>query len=166
MSSFEEAWADTATPTPEDGGDLLYDDAPLEPAPPVDDETPWTAAARMLDLATTTADQLVADAETQAESLVSTAQARADEILGASRNEADRVTAELERARAEQTADLDRERTSALTGLAEEKAALEEQIATLRAMEGDYREQMRHRLTEQLSLLDATLPEPPAAVAG
>ena len=33
-------------------------------------------------------------------------------------------------------------------------------------MESDHFSQMRHHLTEQLSLLDATLPEPPAAVAG
>lgn len=128
-------------------------------------EGPTSAAARMLELAAVTADRLVADAQAEADSLVSAAQARAHEINASSRDEADRVAAELARSRAEQVADLDRARDSALTGLAEERAALEAQVDTLRQMERDHRSQLRLHLTEQLSMLDATVAPPLAAVA-
>ena len=133
--------------------------------PTADHEAPTTAAARMLELAAVTADRLVSDAEAEAESLVATAQARAHEMAEASRHEADQVAAELARTKAEQAAELDRERAMALAGLADEKAALEEQVATLRQMESDHRRQMRSHLTEQLSRLDAIEPETLAAVA-
>jgi cell division septum initiation protein DivIVA len=167
MRSFDQEWTDTATPTPEDDVHAWTRDADVEPAVPTPvEETPSSAATRMLELAAVTADQVVTDAKAEAESLVTTAQARADEVLAASRNEADQVAAELARTKAEQAADLDRERARALAGLAEEKAALEAEISRLSEAESDYRNQMRQRLTEQLSMLDRNRPEPPAAVAG
>ena len=102
--------------------------------------------------------------ETESESLVTDARARADAILESSRKEARRVAAELARSKEQQTAELDRERTTALAGLAEEKAALEARNATLRQMQSDHRRQMRDHLTDQLSLLDATVPEAPTAI--
>jgi len=145
-----------------DVGDVVTE--PIEPT--TVEESPTDPAARMLELAAGTADQLVADARSEAESLVATAQAEADTILEASRTEADRVAAELVRHKKEQAAELDRERVTTLTGLADEKAALEASIARLRQVQSDHRSQMRQHLTEQLSLLDATLPEPTTAVAG
>jgi cell division septum initiation protein DivIVA len=50
-------------------------------APAAVEESPATAAARMLEAAVGTAGQLVADAKSEAESLVATARATADEIL-------------------------------------------------------------------------------------
>jgi cell division septum initiation protein DivIVA len=55
---------------------------PAEPAePPVLEESVSSPAARMLELAAGTADQLIADAQTEAESLVAAARATADEVL-------------------------------------------------------------------------------------
>jgi cell division septum initiation protein DivIVA len=162
MLSTEEALEETTTPTlvedEHDGVDELDVD-PTEPTGPVlVQESPMSSAARMLELASITADQLVADAKAEAESLVTTAQAKADEILEASRSEADQVAAELTRNKDEQTATLDQERTTTLAGLAEEKAALEAQIASLGQQQSDHRSQMRQHLNEQLSLLDAAAP--------
>ena len=125
-------------------------------------ETPTSAVARMLELAGVTADRLVIDAEAEAQSLVSAAQAKADAILETSRNEANRVAAELARTKEKQSAALDRERATALAELAEEKASLEAQIVALREMDGQHRNRMRHLLTQQLSQLDAPLPQSPA----
>jgi len=152
MMSFETALGESATQTPTETSEVQ--------------ETPTSAAARMLELAAVTADRLVTDAEREAESLVASAQAKAEAITEASREEADQVAADLARTREQQAAELDRERTTALAGLADEKAALEERVASLRQLESDHRNQMRHHLTEHLSLLDTTLPEPPAAIAG
>ena len=124
------------------------------------EETPANAAARVLELATVTADQVVAEAKREAASLVTAARSEAAEILEASRNEAAQVAAELERTKAEQVEELEHVRRTTLAGLAEEKAALEDQIATLRRLDSDYRTQMRQRLTEQLSQLDAVTETP------
>ncbi len=129
-------------------------------------ETPTGTAGRMLELAGITADRLVTDAQTEAESLVSVAQARADAIMEATRAEANQVAAELARTREEQAAELDRERATKLAELRDEKAALETQIATLRQMESHHRSHLRQHVAEQLSILEATLPEPPAVYAG
>lgn len=110
---------------------------------PDENATTPSASARMLEVAALTADRLVADAEKEAEGLLATAQAAADEIAEASRNE----------------------RALVLDRLAEEKAELEAQIATLREMEAEQRRQMRSHLTDHLALLDATTFEPPTGDA-
>jgi cell division septum initiation protein DivIVA len=166
MLSFEQALDEIATPTPVEDGHT-WDQVDDEPAEPIAvQESPTSSAARILELAAVTADRLVADAGTEADSLVTSARAEADAILAASRMEANQVAAELARNKREQSAELDRERATALAGLADEKADLEAQIATLGQLQSDHRSQMRHHLTEQLSLLEATVPEPPTAVAG
>lgn len=162
MLEFENALDGTFTSTSDGESQDQLDDLRSDPTEPVaHQDGPAEAAARMLELAAKTADQLVAGARTEAASLVTTAQAKADAILQASRNEAQQVEAELSRVRAEQTAELDRERAMALAGLAEERSAYEAKIATLRQMHSDYRSDMRGHLTQQLELLDSTMLEPP-----
>ena len=153
MLSSEETPGETATPTPVGDRNAPVDGVGIEPHAPITAvETPTSAAARMLELAAVTADRLVSDAEMEAKSVVTTAQARADAIVEASRDEADQVAAELARSKEEQAAELNRERVTAMTALTEEKAAIEAQIARLRQMESDHFSQMRHHLTEQLSI--------------
>lgn len=187
MLTFEEALDETDTPTPVEDDQTpvedvatdadtatetdtetdTADDAATDVVEPVTvQESPTVAAARVLELAAGTADQLVADAKAEAASLVSTAQAEADAILEASRTEANQAAAELARTKVEQTAELDLERVMTLSGLADEKAALEAQIATLRQLQSDHRTQLHDHLTEQLSLLEAAVPDLPTAVAG
>lgn len=143
---------------PADGADVATQPTAATTA----QESP-TSPARLLEIAAVTADRLVADAKTEAESLVTAARGEADAVLEASRSEARRVEAELVRNKEQQTADLERERATALTGLADEKAALEQRIAALRQMQTDHRRQLRDHLEEQLSRLDAVAPQPPGA---
>jgi cell division septum initiation protein DivIVA len=162
MMNFEDAPDESVTPTLV--GQAPVDDVDSQATEPITaQESPMIAAARVLELAAVTADGLVADARAEAESLVTTARARADALGEASRTEAQEVAAELARNKQEQTAELERERAGAMAGLADEKAALEAQIATLRQLQRDHHSQMRQHLTEQLSVLDATVPETPAA---
>jgi cell division septum initiation protein DivIVA len=112
-------------------------------------------------MAATTADRLVVEARTEAESLVTAARAEADAILGAARTQADRVATDLANSKREQTDALERQRATALDGLAEEKSALEERIATLQQMQRDHRSQLRDHLQRQLALLDAAVPDRP-----
>lgn len=164
MLSFEET-DETATPALAEAGCARVDDVDTEqPNPITVQKSSTSAAARMLELAAVTADRLVVDAQTEAESMVTAARASADAILETSRAEAHRVAAELARSKEQQTAELNRERATALAGLADERAALEARNATLRQMQRDHRRQIRDHLAQQLSLLDATVPEAPAAV--
>ena len=143
MPSFDQPSGETVTPTKDHDGDTRQN------------------PSRILEIAARTADQLVADARTEAESLVTTAQATAQQIGEASRNEAARMADELSRARAEQTAELESERATAIGQLADEKANLESQIAALREMEADQRDQVRRLLTEHLARLDEQRPVAP-----
>jgi cell division septum initiation protein DivIVA len=163
MLSFEDGSDDLVTSTSVADGPGQIDEP--ETGLTAHQDRPADAAARMLELAATTADQLVVNAQTEAAGLVTTAQAQADAILQASRNQAHHVATELSRTKDEQTAELDRERATALAGLAEERAALQAQIDRLHQMQSDHRTEMRRHLTEQLALLDAKLPEPPTADA-
>lgn len=165
MPGSEQGSGDSATATPGAVGEapVPETDAEVSNRPTgrtTVEESPTGAAARMLELAAVTADRLVADARTEAESLVAEAATRAEALAEASRDEAARAAADLARTRDEQTAELDHERSTALAGLADEKAALEAQIARLRQLDSDYHSQMRRQLTEQLSLLDTIRPEP------
>jgi cell division septum initiation protein DivIVA len=161
MLNFEDAVDETVKPTLVEDEPSQVDDVDAEQTevPVTVQESPMSGGARILELAATTAERLVADAQAEADSLVTSAQAKADAILDASHADAREIAATLARSKAEQTAELDRERVTALAGLADEKAALEAQIATLHQVQSDHRSQMLDHLTKQLSLLDATAPE-------
>jgi cell division septum initiation protein DivIVA len=137
------------------------DDGTTEPTRGTGVDDGSTSAARLLEVAATTADRLVVEARTEAESLVTAARGEADAILGAARTQADRVATELARSKREQTVALERERATALAGLAGEKSALEERIATLHKVQRDHRSQLRAHLERQLALLDAAVPDRP-----
>ena len=143
----------------------VIDDVEAEPTTSGPEEPALSSAARMLEVAAATAERLVNDAQGEAEALVSAARDRAEALSEAGRHEADQLAAELARAREEQATELDRARATALAGLGEEQAHLEARIATLRDTENHYRSELRDHLTRQLSLLDATRPDPPASVA-
>jgi cell division septum initiation protein DivIVA len=102
-----------------------------------------TSAARTLELAALTADQLLTDARFEAASLVGAARATADEIAETSRKEVAEVEAQLART----------------------KADLEAEIASLRRMGTDQRSEMRRILSEQLASVDSARFEPPAVAA-
>ncbi len=65
---------------------------------------------------------------------------------------------ELAQARAEQSAELDRQRATVLGDLAEQKAALEAEVARLEQLEQDLRDRMRSYLTQQLAQIEPTTP--------
>ncbi len=147
MLRFEETVEGSEESAPVEFDDARLDDVNADstdvsgPAAVV--ESPTGAAARMLEVAAVTAEEIVA-----------VAQAHAEAILEASRQEAHEAAAEL-----------DRRRTTTLAGLAEEKAELESQITTLRSLHDDHRSQLRRHLTQQLELLDHTTSDSSAAEA-
>lgn len=123
------------------GGTFTVDSpAPARTGDQVRDSS--VAAARLLEIATVNADQLVADAEAEAAALVAAATA-----------EAERVTAEL-----------DRHRQTVLAEVAERKATLESTVEGLQRLEAESRDRLRTFFTEQLDQLEGSV-EPVGPVA-
>jgi len=114
MSAFEETTAPVT-------------DAPAAPGSGVD------GMARLLELATKNADELVAEARAEAAEITAKAQAEADKIVGEARIEAERVRSETEEAK------------SASTG----------EIARLRQTEQEHRDRMKSHLQEMLAKVEA-----------
>jgi len=119
----------------------VFDAGPMSPSTP--EVSRPTSAARTMELAALTAEQLLTDAKVEVASLVSAARATADETAETSRKEVAEVEAQLART----------------------KADLEAEIASLSQMATDQRSQMRRLLTEQLASLNKTPFEPPAVPA-
>jgi len=122
-------------------------------------------AARLLEMAAVTADQLVADATAEAGSLMSAAHAEADQLITASRCEAERVTAELARAKGQQAAELEHHRATVLAEVVDRKAALKAKVETLRQLESEHRNRLRRQYAEQLAQLEDDTPAELRAVA-
>ena len=109
---------------------------------PVEGDGP-TAATRVLELATVSADQLLAEARAQA-----------DQSLAAARTEADEIVAAAEQ-----------QRDTVLGDLADRQAELEARNEALAVQEVEHRERLREHFAEQLALLDDEEPaEPETAV--
>lgn len=113
------------------------------------------AATRLLELAGTNADQLVAEATVQAE-----------QIVGESRTRAEALEAEA-RSRAEALENETEERRTTLFGdIEQEKARLDHEIETLRTFEREYRAELKTYFEDQLATLEGqgsggTLPGDP-----
>jgi len=116
------------------------------------------AAARLLEMAGNTADQLVADAQAEAGSLLSAAHTEADRLISASRFEAVRVMAELARGKEQQAAELEHHRATVLAEVADRKAALKAKVETLRQLESEHRNRLRRQYAEQLAQLEDNPP--------
>ena len=107
-----------------------------------------SGAARLLEIATRNADELLGEARAEAAS-----------ITAAAHVDAERVHAELEKTRTEQSDELDRHRATVLAQLVERQAALGAEVARLEQLVQDSRGRMRSFLTEQLAQIEST-PDP------
>lgn len=164
------------------------------PTPPVAEGTAGTRAARLLEIAASNADELVAEAQAEAEVLLRQARTEAEELTTTTKTEAERRTADakakaeevtaIAKAEAEEVtrtakadadalgAQTERRRQELLGELVREKAALKQEIEHLRTFEREYRNRLREYLTSHLATLDgeeaegATLPTGPAEQNG
>jgi len=112
-------------------------------------------AASIVATARTDADRLTESSQAQAEQLTASASVEADRVLAAAHAEAERVHAELDQTRAEQNAELDGHRTTVLADLAERQAALEAELARLQQLEQEHRNRMR-KLPDPAARADRT----------
>ncbi len=112
------------------------------------------AAARLLEIATQNADQLVGEAQEEADKIVGEARTSAERLESDSKTKADKLSADA-RSRAEQLDAETSERRKQLLGVLEEdKDSLARELDDLRAFEREYRSRLRSYFQSQLQALD------------
>jgi len=132
--------------------------APPPPAPVAASSGPGSAdaAARLLQLAQKTADDLVGDARAQAEKLLGEARSKGDQLVGEARTRAERIDREAQ----------ERQRQT-IGNLEQQKIELERKVEELRAFEREYRTRLKSYLESQLRQLEGPDDgDRPAASAG
>jgi DivIVA domain-containing protein len=113
-----------------------------------------SAAARLLEIATRNADELVNEAKDQADRIVGEARTKAERVEAESRSKAERVEADA-RTRAEKLDHETAERRNQLFGqLERERDKLAKEVEELRAFEREYRSRLRAYFEGQLAVLD------------
>jgi DivIVA domain-containing protein len=113
-----------------------------------------SAAARLLEIATRNADELVADAKDQADRIVGEARTKAERLESESKVKADRLESDA-RTRSQMLDSETAERRQQLFGdLEKEKEKLAAEVENLRAFEREYRSRLKSYFQQQLATLE------------
>lgn len=142
-----------AAPEPEPVPEPEPEPEPVRQAPTTVAEASG-AAARLLEIATRNADEVVADAKNQADTILAEAQTKSERLENDARSKADRMEADA-RARADK---LDSEtaakRTQLFGDLERDRDKLTGEVEHLRAFEREYRSRLRNYFSSQLAQLE------------
>jgi cell division septum initiation protein DivIVA len=115
-----------------------------------------SAAARLLEIATRNADELVADAKNQADRIIGEARTKAERLEGESKVKADRLESDA-RTRSQMLDSETAERRQQLFGdLEKEKEKLNAEVENLRSFEREYRSRLKSYFQQQLAALDGS----------
>lgn len=113
-----------------------------------------SAAARLLEIATRNADELVAEAKDQADKIVGEARTKAERLEAESKSKADRLESDA-RTRSQMLDSETEERRRQLFGdLEKEKEKLSAEVENLRSFEREYRSRLRSYFEQQLAALE------------
>ncbi len=123
------------------------------------------AAAKVLNMAQRTADDVVSEAREEADKLLVDAKSTADHLTTDARVKADEVDRETRERTTALEQQLDEQRETALGSVQEEKSRLEREVETLRSFEREYRGRLRTFLEGQLQQLSSRGGETPLAPA-
>jgi len=113
-----------------------------------------SAAARLLEIATRNADELVAEAKDDADKIVGEARTKAERLENESKGKADRLESDA-RSRSEMLDSETAERRQQLFGdLDKEKDKLNAEVENLRSFEREYRSRLKGYFSQQLEALE------------
>ncbi len=114
------------------------------------------AAARLLEIATRNADELVTDAKNEADRIIGEARTKAERLDAESKGRADRLEADARR-RAEMLDGETAERRQQMFGeLERQRDKLQAEVENLRSFEREYRARLRSYFTQQLEALEVS----------
>ena len=115
-----------------------------------------SAAARLLEIATRNADELVGEAKDEADKIVGEARTKAERLESESKTKSDRVESDA-RTRSQMLDSETAERRQQLFGdLEKEKDKLNAEVENLRSFEREYRSRLKSYFQQQLSALDGS----------
>jgi DivIVA domain-containing protein len=113
-----------------------------------------SAAARLLEIATRNADELVADAKDQADRIIGEARTKAERLESEAKAKAERLESDA-RSRAQMLDSETAERRQQRFGdLEKEKDKLSHEVENLRSFEREYRSRLKSYFQQQLAALD------------
>jgi cell division septum initiation protein DivIVA len=114
-----------------------------------------SAAARLLEMATHNADQLVAEAKDEADKIVGAARTKAERLEAESKSRADRMESDARTRSQMLDSETEARRKELFGNLDKEKERLDQEIENLRAFEREYRSRLKSYFTQQLEALDS-----------
>jgi DivIVA domain-containing protein len=113
-----------------------------------------SAAARLLEMATHNADQLVAEAKDEADKIVGAARTKAERLEAESKSRADRMESDARTRSQMLDSETEARRKELFGNLDKEKERLDQEIENLQAFEREYRSRLKSYFTQQLEALD------------
>jgi len=123
-----------------------------------------SAAAKLLEIATRNADELVSEAKDEADRIVGAARAKAERLEAEVKSKTDRLESDARTRAAMLDSETEARRKEIFGNLEKERDQLNSDIEGLRAFEREYRSRLKSYFTQQLEALDgngstvATLP--------
>jgi DivIVA domain-containing protein len=115
-----------------------------------------SAAARLLEIATRNADELVGEAKDEADKIIGEARTKAERLESESKTKADRLESDA-RTRSQMLDSETAERRQQLFGdLEKEKEQLNTEVENLRSFEREYRSRLKNYFQQQLAALDGS----------
>jgi DivIVA domain-containing protein len=115
-----------------------------------------SAAARLLEIATRNADELVGEAKDEADKIVGEARTKAERLESESKSKADRVESDA-RTRSQMLDSETAERRQQMFGdLEKERDKLSSEVENLRSFEREYRSRLKSYFTQQLEALNGS----------
>ncbi len=113
-----------------------------------------SAAARLLEIATSNAEQLVHEAKADADRIVGQARTQADRVGKDAQSKADKLTAEARKRSQRLDAETEERREQMLGTLEREKQTLAAELEEMRAFEREYRSRLKSYFEAQLRALE------------
>ena len=114
-----------------------------------------SAAARLLEMATHNADQLVAEAKDEADKIVGAARTKAERLEAESKARAERMESDARTRSQMLDSETEARRRELFGNLDKEKDRLDQDIENLRAFEREYRSRLKSYFTQQLETLES-----------
>jgi DivIVA domain-containing protein len=113
-----------------------------------------SAAAKLLEIATRNADELVTEAKDEADRIVGAARAKAERLEAEIKTKSDRLESDARTRAAMLDSETEARRKEIFGNLEKERDALNGEIEGLRSFEREYRSRLKSYFTQQLEALD------------
>jgi DivIVA domain-containing protein len=113
-----------------------------------------SAAAKLLEIATRNADELVTEAKDEADRIVGAARAKAERLEAEIKTKSDRLESDARTRAAMLDSETEARRKEIFGNLEKEKDQLNSEIEGLRSFEREYRSRLKSYFTQQLEALD------------